>query len=102
MKKNAALKKIEFCVTAAPGSKVSVAGTFNNWDPAKNPMKDNPDSGHFKTVIAIPPGKYEYKFIINGSWCVDPNCADRIPNGYGSMNSVICVQAEEANRAAGT
>jgi len=86
------VKKIEFQVTAAPGSKVSVAGTFNHWDPAKNPMKDNPDSGPYKTAIAIPLGRHEYKFVINGDWCVDPNCAERTPNGLGSSNSVICVQ----------
>jgi len=91
MKKKAALKEIVFQVTAAPGSKVSVVGTFNDWDPEKNPMKDNPDGGPYKTVIAIPPGKYEYKFVINGAWCVDPNCSERVPNCHGSLNSVICI-----------
>lgn len=93
MRNKAALKKIEFKVTATPGSKVSVAGTFNRWDSGKNPMKDNPSSGHYTTVIAVPPGKHEYKFVINGEWCVDPNCAERVPNGHGSLNSVLCVPA---------
>ncbi len=91
--KKAACQKVEFQLAAEAGSKVSLAGTFNKWDPEKNPMKDNPDSGHYKTVIALAPGKHEYKFVVNGEWCVDPNCPESIPNCQGSSNSVICVQA---------
>jgi 1,4-alpha-glucan branching enzyme len=91
VKKKTSLKKIEFQVGAAAGSKVSVAGTFNNWDPDKNPMKDNPDSGHYKTVVALAPGRYEYKFVVNGEWRVDPNCSEWAPNSHGSLNSVLSV-----------
>ena len=90
--KKAALKKIAFQLTAAPGSKVSVAGTFNNWDPGKNPMKNNPENGHYKTVIAVPLGKHEYKFVVNGDWQVDPKCSEWVPNCHGSLNSVITVK----------
>ena len=90
--KKTSLKKIEFQFEATPGSKVSVVGTFNNWDSGKNPMKDNPDSGHYKTVVAVPPGRHEYKFVVDGDWRVDPNCSENISNSYGSLNSVINVQ----------
>jgi len=89
----AALKKVEFQLAAAHGSKVSVAGTFNNWDPEKNHMKENSVSGHYKTVIAMPPGKHEYKFVVDGEWSMDPNCSESVPNCQGSLNSVICVQS---------
>lgn len=88
-----ASKKVTFQLTTAPGSKVCVAGTFNSWDPGKNPLKENPRSGHYKTVIAIPLGRHEYKFVVDGEWLVDPNCPESVPNGRGSFNSVICVQA---------
>lgn len=84
-------KKTRFELKAAPGSAVSVAGTFNDWDPTKNPMKDNPGSGHYKAVIALPPGKNEYKFVVNGEWCVDPNCPEWAPNNCGTLNSVLHV-----------
>jgi 1,4-alpha-glucan branching enzyme len=89
--KKAAKRKVEFQLEAEAGSKVAVAGTFNDWDPAKNPMKDNPDSGHYKTVIALAPGTYEYKFVVNGDWCVDPKCPDGVSNECGSRNSVMAV-----------
>lgn len=84
-------KKVPFGLSAAPGSRVSVAGTFNNWDAAANPLKDNPDEGHFKTVISLPAGTYEYKFVVNGVWSADPACSEHVPDGCGSQNSVIRV-----------
>lgn len=84
-------RKINFKVAAEPGSEVFVAGTFNNWDPRNQPMPANPTSGYYKTAIALPPGRHEYKFIINGEWRVDANCPDWVPNDHGSLNSVITV-----------
>jgi len=84
-------KKVEFQVTAEPGSEVYVAGSFNNWDPKKNRMKDNPGSGHCKATLVLPPGRYEYKFVVNGEWISDPNCAESALNNQGSLNSVINV-----------
>ena len=85
-------KKVRFEVEAEPGSKVSVAGTFNDWDSTKNPMKDNPSSGKYATTVKLGLGRHEYKFVVNGEWRVDPKCADRAPNGFGSLNSVITVE----------
>jgi 1,4-alpha-glucan branching enzyme len=84
-----ATRKVEFALNAEPGSQVFLAGTFNNWNPTATALADNPDSGHFKTTVAVPKGRHEYKFVVNGVWCVDPNCPDWAPNGHGSLNSVI-------------
>ena len=84
-------KEVRFEVSAEPGSRVFVAGTFNNWSPTANPLKDNPDSGHYKAVVGLPKGRCEYKFVVNGIWTVDPKCADWVPNNYGSLNSVLNV-----------
>jgi len=80
-----------FRLSADPGSHVFVAGTFNNWAPTANPMKDNPHSGHFKAALHVPPGSHEYKFVVNGVWIADPNCPNSVPNAYGTQNSVLHV-----------
>jgi 1,4-alpha-glucan branching enzyme len=82
-------KRVRFELLAKAGTQVFVAGTFNNWNPKANPLKDNPDSGLFKVTLTIPPGRHEYKFIVNDVWTVNPNCTDSVPNVYGSMNNVI-------------
>lgn len=84
-------KIVRFELSAGPGNQVFVAGTFNNWNPMANPMKDNPDSGHYKASVRIPAGTHEYKFVVNGIWTVDPKCEDWAPNGSGSLNSVLQV-----------
>jgi len=84
-------KMVNFNLNAKPGSRVCVVGSFNNWDPTANPMKDNPDSGHYTVAIRLEPGRYEYKFIVNNDWRVDPNCPQCVPNDHGSLNNVITV-----------
>lgn len=82
---------VRFALSEAPGSRVFVAGTFNNWNPTANPLKDDPASGHFKAALPIPTGTHEYKFVVNGVWTIDPKCADWAPNCYGGLNSVLQV-----------
>lgn len=84
-------RKIDFQVTTEPGSEVFVAGSFNNWNPTQYRMRDNPGSGHCKTTLVLPAGRHEYKFVVNGEWCADPDCAESAPNDQGSLNSVILV-----------
>ena len=93
MKQEAAVKgkKVSFLLETEPGSSVYLAGTFNNWKYKRHPMRDNPDSGHFKATLVLPPGRHEYKFVVNGEWRVDPNCPEWVPNSQGTLNSVIAV-----------
>lgn len=84
-------KQVCFELTAEPGCQVFVAGTFNNWSPTENPLKDNPDSGHYKAKIRLQPGRHEYKFVVDGTWYADPQCPDFVPNETGTLNSVITV-----------
>lgn len=82
-------KRVKFSIKADRGSSVYVAGTFNSWNPKKHKLvyKD----GVYSTTILLPKGRYEYKFVINDVWCVDPECTEWVPNGLGSLNSVIVV-----------
>jgi 1,4-alpha-glucan branching enzyme len=84
-------ENVQFKLAAQPGSEVSVAGTFNNWNPAANPLVQYPEGGVFKTAMQIPKGTYEYVFVVNGVWAEDPGCAERSPTMFGSMNSVLHV-----------
>ena len=85
------MRKVRFECSAEPGSQVYVAGTFNKWDPKANPLKDNPESGPYKALLSLPEGMHEYKFIVNGTWFSDPKCPDWVPDGCGSLNSVLHV-----------
>jgi hypothetical protein len=47
---------------------VSVAGDFNGWNAASNPMSDNDGDGVWETTLPLAPGSIEYKFVASGSW----------------------------------
>ncbi len=80
---------VNFIIIAKPGSRVYVAGTFNNWDPKANPLIEGAGKGNFITEILVPFGEHEYKFIVNDRWQIDPSCNNQVLNPFGSQNSVV-------------
>ena len=85
-------RRVTFQVRADPGSDVFLAGDFNEWNPAAKPMTDPKGAGAFSTTLSLAPGIYQYKFVINGTWCVDPDCTDWVQNSLGTLNSVRKVE----------
>jgi 1,4-alpha-glucan branching enzyme len=85
-------KRVSFRVTAPAGSEVCVAGSFNGWDPTKKLLKDKDDSGVYTGVAMLHRGTYEYKFVVNGEWCVDSSNPNFVITDLGTMNSVLSVE----------
>lgn len=82
--------KIEFSYKAPGANSVALAGDFNNWDTQANQMQKK--DGIWKTSINLEPGKYQYKFVIDGDkWVTDPNNPNTVDDGYGGQNSIITV-----------
>ncbi|MDY0082308.1 MAG: isoamylase early set domain-containing protein, partial [Ignavibacteriaceae bacterium] len=67
---------------------VNLFGQFNSWDRQSLPMKDRNDDGIFELEIPLDPGRYEYKFYIDGKEVVDPANPIKVSNGMGDFNSV--------------
>ena len=88
----AAEKSVTFSVRADPGKTVYLAGSFNQWNPAGKKMLDKTGDGLYTAALKLAPGVYEYKFVIDGTWCADPECADWVQNDHGTLNSVITVK----------
>lgn len=86
-------QRVTFAIRADPGSTVFLAGSFNSWDPTAKRMTDKNGEGLFTVVIPLTPGEYQYKFVINGTWCADPECADWVQNEHGTLNSIKRVEA---------
>jgi len=41
----------------------------------------------------LTPGRYEYRFLVDGQWRNDPECAECVANPFGSENCVIHVNS---------
>ncbi len=87
-----ASRRIPFTVRAETGKAVYLAGSFNQWNPTGKKMTDKKKDGVYSTTMALLPGTYEYKFVIDGVWCIDPENVDVVPNDHGTMNSVLTVK----------
>jgi 1,4-alpha-glucan branching enzyme len=82
-------KPVDFTFHCPDAKCVSVAGSFNNWDTKRHPLKREGDA--WKATLWLPPGRYEYRFVSDGRWTSDPNCKETSANPYGEANSVIKV-----------
>jgi anti-sigma factor RsiW len=72
--------------------RVTVAGSFNNWDPDATPLSRQ--DGVWSTVLVLAPGSYEYMFFENGArWVTDPLAAQKRDDGFGGANAVLDVEA---------
>jgi 1,4-alpha-glucan branching enzyme len=84
-------KRVAFAIHAPHAREVAVAGTFNNWDPSTRHLKGEAD-GKWKVTFYLEPGKYEYRFVVDGIWTDDPSCIARCPNQYGGENCILIVE----------
>jgi len=82
--------KIKFEFSAPEAKKVSLVGNFNQWNPEANPMKKN-KKGLWMATLSLDPGRYEYRFLVDGSWANDPSCSSRVANEFGGENCVRTV-----------
>lgn len=69
---------------------VTLAGTFNSWNPQTEPLQGPDESGTWSRQIVLGPGVYEYKFVVEGErWFHDPLNTQNVPDNHGGYNSVL-------------
>ena len=68
-------------------NQVYISGTFNRWSTIQMPMQRS-DSG-WTIRLKLKPGKYLYKYILDGNWTSDPFNRLWGRDGYIEDNSVV-------------
>lgn len=75
----------------APAAKeVFVAGSFNGWQVGATPLRPA-KGGEWQGELNLTPGRYEYLFVVDGTWLPDPAAREAAPNPFGGLNSVLSV-----------
>ena len=69
---------------------VCIAGSFNDWQPGATPMVALGD-GRWVKELTLPPGRHEYRLVVDGVWQDDPRAKETAPNPHGGVNAVITV-----------
>lgn len=90
-KQKTAKQKTTFSLLAPGAGSVQLAGDFTGWEEAPVALKKT-KGGLWKAVVALTPGRYEYRFRVDGQWRDDPGCSLRQINQFGSENCVCLVK----------
>jgi len=87
-KKKTKRKKVTFSVDLSGAKEVILMGDFNHWNSKKHLMKKD-GNGVWNKAVILPPGNYEYKFLVDGQWKEDPQNDQTCLNCFGSYNNIL-------------
>ena len=80
---------VVFALEAPGARRVQLVGDFNGWMLDGNEL--TPVGMVWTSVLKLPPGRYRYRYVIDGTWCSDPLNREVEASPYGGHNSVIVV-----------
>lgn len=79
---------VEFTYYAPNAKHVEIAGDFVGWQTGKYKLTKGAD-GNWHLKLMLPPGRYQYQFVIDGAWTADPSCPARVSDEFGRENSLL-------------
>jgi len=87
---------VVFALQAPHATRVQLVGDFNGWSLDGSDMRAA--DGVWTSVVKLEPGRYRYRYVVDGSWQSDPTNPDTEPAPYGGHNSVLVLSGDEAMR----
>jgi len=85
---NKSEKETTFEFYAPQAAEVRLAGTFNHWDPSKHRLRKDVN-GRWRLTLSLKPGRYEYRYWVDGNWENEQRPSACVPNAFGTWNCVI-------------
>jgi hypothetical protein len=82
---------LNFSFKGPPGELVTVAGSFNGWDPFMYELKEGP-AGFYSLTLPLPSGRYQYVFFHRGERFLDPYNFKRVYSKDGKAASEIVIE----------
>lgn len=79
--------------------KLTLFGSFNSWNRNNLPLTDEDGDGLYRISIPLEPGRFEYKFFLDGEEIIDPENPEKIANSFGGYNSLITVSPRHSGKA---
>lgn len=83
---------VQFELIAPSASRVTLVGSFNEWNPAATPLIRDATTGKWTVSIRLAPGRHVYAFVVDGDVTPDPTAPRAADADFGAPNSVVFVQ----------
>jgi len=77
-----------FSINAPRAKEVYIVGDFNHWKMDETSRLAKLDDGSWQKKFSLTPGKYRYKFVVDGEWLLDSQNAEKEQNPFGTYDSV--------------
>ena len=84
---------VTFTIEAPAAAHVQLAGDFNDWSLEDSEMEAV--GPVWKKTLKLAPGRYRYRYVIDGEWHSDPHNAAVEPSPFGGVDSVLVVDAPQ-------
>lgn len=81
-------KDASFYISAPAAKEVYIVGDFNHWKINDASRLSRLEDGRWEKKYTLPPGKYRYKFVVDGEWVLDSANEEKEQNPYGTFDSV--------------
>jgi len=81
---------IDFEFHAPHAQSVVLVGDFNSWSHSETKL-DRDDNGVWRKRLDLVAGRYEYRYLVDGSWQNDQRPVECVANSAGSWNCVVRV-----------
>lgn len=82
----------DFAFQAPAARQVFLVGDFNNWRLDESSKLWDQGKGAWQKRLILEPGRYRYKFVVDGKWIPDPGNTLAEPNPFGGIDSVIEIE----------
>ena len=79
----------DFTFTSQNARHVHLVGDFNGWKISNDSLLWQKEEGVWQKRVFLNPGRYRYKFVVDGQWITDPSNDQMEPNPYGDLDSVL-------------
>jgi 1,4-alpha-glucan branching enzyme len=86
-------RAIRFGLEVSGAKRVSVVGTFNNWDPEATPLRCVAGTRWF-VYLPVEIGRHEYRFVVDGKMVDDPRAKEFVPAAQSGRNAVLQVVSD--------
>jgi len=83
-------KRVTFRLKAPEAKEVMLVGDFNRWSRTANPMEAEAN-GRWRTTLLLAPGRYEFKFLVDGKWRAAAENEKAVRNRFGTWNNLVVI-----------